>query len=143
MIPAWIDRICLRAGLALLTALIRRRGSLRTWTGSRQTSRFVLDDIEYTLVQRMASQPEHYTREELHTMLAIVRREEQRMQWKCPDPTPTKFTTGSVTLNEHRNLVLGLARALNGVVNYAPADRREELNDVVLAAQLAVSRRIP
>ncbi len=141
MIRTWKDRILLRACRALWVLLMRSRGTRRAWSGSRATSLFVLDGVEYTVTRRMLSQPDHYSREELHAMLAIIRREEQRMQWKCPDPTPTKFTTGTVPLGEHRNLVLGLARALNSVVNYAPEERREELTDVVTAAQLAVSRR--
>lgn len=135
-----IDRTLLALTKALWGLMMRRRGSMRRVVGSRSMSTFLLDGVEYSVTRRKLTEPNHYSREELLTMLSTVRREEQRMHWKCPDPV-AKTTAGgspSVTFRRHREMVLGLARALNGVVAYAPKDRQEELNDVVLAAQLSV-----
>lgn len=134
-----MDRALLGAVNGCLAVMMRWRGTRALRCGRRMVSTFVVGGTEYTVTSRELRHPDHYSREELLAMLAIVRREEQRMRWRCPDPVArTAANGGSVTLQRHRDLVLGLARALNGVVNYAPVDRQAELNDVVLAAQLAV-----
>jgi hypothetical protein len=50
-----------------------------SFTGSRP-------NILISIIRRDTSKPDMYSREEIFDMLKRVRCEEQRMQWKCPEP---------------------------------------------------------
>jgi hypothetical protein len=56
---------------------------MRTWN----------DQLEFTYIVRDMRKVNGYTREELLEMLTIVRMEEERLRWKCPEPDESLFQT--------------------------------------------------
>lgn len=66
-----------------------RRCASRLWCAGRYTRvyRTLNGHHEVTLTFRDLSHPDVYSREEVYRLLALVRREEQRMDWTCPEPT--------------------------------------------------------
>lgn len=61
----------------------------RMWgtAGARSWSILQMGQFEYRLVRRDTARPNIYTRVEVLRMLNIVRQQEQRMNWTCPEPT--------------------------------------------------------
>ena len=56
-------------------------------SGSRVTRRRVVEGcVELVLCIRDLEAQHVYSREEVYQMLVMVRREERRMAWKCPEP---------------------------------------------------------
>lgn len=70
-------------GLRLLYFGLRVLGGCcanRTW---RTIS---IPGYELKFQSRKISEPDHFSRTELYDMLKIIRREEKRMEWTCPEP---------------------------------------------------------
>lgn len=57
-------------------------------TAGRVTHQIQAGTTELTLITRDCTQPDIYSREEIFVMLGIVRQNEQRMGWVCPEFTP-------------------------------------------------------
>jgi hypothetical protein len=66
----------------------RRACHQRTSESGEFTYRIFIDDgaREVSLSIRDTTVPRHYSRESVFRMLRIVRENEQRMGWKCPEP---------------------------------------------------------
>lgn len=55
-------------------------------TGNRFYKKGMLGPIEVTITDRDTREPDGYSREELLRMLQLIRSEEERHQWKVPEP---------------------------------------------------------
>lgn len=72
---AWSLRRMIASGL----------GALK-FCGFRTESTFTKEGQEMRIIIRDTTQPEIYSREEVYSMLRLVRQNESRMGWKCPEP---------------------------------------------------------
>lgn len=66
----------------------KRHGCV-SMTAGRLTFAVRTDTAEYVLALRVRETPIAYSREEVMALALVVRREEARMGWRCPEPTPT------------------------------------------------------
>lgn len=87
-------RLWERLLLAAFLWLLERRATSRTITGSRYI--VVVPDViphtEWSLTVRDTRTPDVYGREEVYAMLCLVRENEARLRWRCPEPVETTWS---------------------------------------------------
>ena len=72
----------------MFTRILQKIKAIRCYKCSnRYVKVFKIGVFEVSITYRDTTKEDSYSREELVTMLKVIRNEEQRQQWKVPEPT--------------------------------------------------------